>query len=378
MRRLLTRKTGLIVLVVVVAVAGLAWWQRTPLAAWYYLRELARADESTREPWIERVVSLDSAAIPGLHACLKREDARACANARAALAVLLARWGHDDRRYHQLIQELSDGFSHLSVPGQAQVLGLHVGLLSTELDKPAPPLVTQSAGRLLGIAADSSDPTVRESALVLAEVLVRRAPGQWLDVYRTLVFKGIRDGAADNRLRAVHLTLHSALRQEDDLLEKVVPLLRDRAASVRRAALLTVGMAEKTVSEDELLPLLHDPDAEVRRLCETALRGRGLQDDHLQLARLISDRRPSSRLEVLELLWHVEDLDLSTWLRRLSQDVDGAVRAAAVREIASQTLVDLSDRLRQMAHDDPSPAVRQLATYWWQQHRSRLGARGER
>lgn len=368
MRRLFCKKTALITLGVLLLATGIGWWQRTPILAWHYVRQLAQAAERERAAWVERVASLDSAAFPGLHACLKCDDARACANAEAALLCLTSRWGADDSRSLQVIQTLSDDFAHLSAGGQRAVLALLATLLRTGKEKTPPVLVTQSAGRLLQLAAPSADEGVRHSALVLAELLVQRSPGQWLDVQRALVLSGLRDAAKDNRVRAVHLTLRSELRRESDLLDKVAPLLRDSSAEVRRAALLAVGMAEKTVAEDELLPLLHDADAEVRRLCETALRGRGLSEDHLRLARWISDPLPSARLQVLEHLWHVEDLDVNTWLRRLTQDTDVAVRAAAVRAAATQTLVDLSDRLRQMAHDDPSPTVRQLAAFWWQYH----------
>jgi hypothetical protein len=68
------------------------------------------------------------------------------------------------------------------------------------------------------------------------------------------------------------------------------------------------------------LRLLHDPDADVRLLCETVLRSRGFQGKHLKLARLITDPRPSVRLQVLEYLESDTDLEPGVWLRRLSVD----------------------------------------------------------
>ena len=58
------------------------------------------------------------------------------------------------------------------------------------------------------------------------------------------------------------------------------------------------------------------------------------------------------------------DLDASVWLRRLSQDPAPAVRAAAVRVMGQQRIVDLTDRLEQMAHSDPSPTVSYLASFY--------------
>ena len=52
------------------------------------------------------------------------------------------------------------------------------------------------------------------------------------------------------------------------------------------------------------------------------------------------------------------------WLRRLSHDPAPEVRVAAIRAASEQTLVDLSDRLDQMARSDPSPTVSQLARYF--------------
>jgi HEAT repeat protein len=193
-------------------------------------------------------------------------------------------------------------------------------------------------------------------------------PEQSGESLRALVRAGLKSQNADSQVRAIHLTLHPLLRNDAELLSEVVPLLRDSAVPVRRAALLAVGMAEKVIGQDELLPLLHDPDADVRRLCEGALRSRGLQDSHLQLARLISDARPSARLDVLSLLPGTTDLEPGVWLKRLSHDPSPAVRAAAVRAAADQTQVDLRDRLRQIAQDDPSPTVRQLAGHYWRQH----------
>jgi hypothetical protein len=122
----------------------------------------------------------------------------------------------------------------------------------------------------------------------------------------------LRSGTASNRLRAIRLTLHPGM----DLLEQVVVLLGDESAEVRRAALLAVGPARDVVHDDQLLPSLHDPDAEVRRLCEAALTSRGLRPEYLQLGRLLTDPRPTARLEVLDCLRGSTELDPGLWLRR--------------------------------------------------------------
>src|SRR5262249_52019682 len=122
--------------------------------------------------------------------------------------------------------------------------------------------------------------------------------------------------------------------------------------------------AREAIRDDELLRSLHDPDPDVRRLCEATLRSRGLQEEQLRRGRLLTDPRPAVRLQVLDGLCRAPDLEPGVWLRHLSHDPEPAVRAAAVRAAAEQTLVDLSDRIEQMARDDPSDTVRQMARHY--------------
>ncbi len=71
---------------------------------------------------------------------------------------------------------------------------------------------------------------------------------------------------------------------------------------------------------------------------------------------------------MLQHLGRQGDLDPGVWLRRLSQDSAAAVRAAAVRAAGAYPQVDLSDRLREMAQQDPSETVRQNAQYYLRQY----------
>jgi len=363
----------LLLLSLLLVLAGIGWWQRTPVLAWYYVRGLSGASEVDRETWVTRVTGLDSAAVPALLACLRRDNPQACANAQTVLVHLVARWGACDARALELADKMTESFPGLSGCGQQNALALAVVLFKGLTPSDRPPSTTLAAGRMLAAAAQGTESGLHARALALAEVLVEGAtPGPWRESLHGLVSTGLKNPDSDTRVRAVHLTLHESLREDSDLRAQVVPLLHDPEAPVRRAAVLGVGMAEQTVGEDELLPLLHDADADVCRLCEGALRGRGLREDHLKLARLISDPRPSARLEVVDYLLDITDLEPGAWLRRLSQDSSPAVRAAAVRAAAAQTQVDLSDRLREVAQNDSSPTVRQLAGHYYQQHRQAL------
>jgi len=110
--------------------------------------------------------------------------------------------------------------------------------------------------------------------------------------------------------------------------------------------------------------VLHDPDREVQRLCEKALRGRGLTSRHIRLARLLTDANPTARLQMFFYLNDDSDLDIVRWLSLLSHDPAESVRLAAVRAAAEQDVSDLRERLEQMAATDPSPTVCQLAGYY--------------
>jgi HEAT repeat protein len=115
---------------------------------------------------------------------------------------------------------------------------------------------------------------------------------------------------------------------------------------------------------DDVLPFLHDTDAEVRAVAEQALRSRGLQAGHLQLARQMTDPQPHVRARVPGLIQDFPDLDTRLWLERLSRDSSPAVRAAVVRAAGEDNQWQLAERMREMARGDPSATVRQIARYY--------------
>src|SRR5262249_50811300 len=148
----------------IAAGAGL-WLGRGPLLGWYYLHGLATAD-GDRDRWAERVAGLDGAAVPPLLECLGRDDARACANARAALLALVRRWGGDGRPHR-----LSEDFAGLSGPGRLEVLGFGAGWLR---DGGASADAARALARTLPDARRSADGGERAAALDLASALLER------------------------------------------------------------------------------------------------------------------------------------------------------------------------------------------------------------
>jgi HEAT repeat protein len=338
-------------------IAGVAWFQRMPLLTWFYVRGLAKAAEKDREIWVNRVAALEGAAVPRLLDCLRRTDSKACANVLAGLTEIIGRWRADDARRADLATHLAEAFSGLSPAGQSATLKLQTLLFRTSQRE----AVLSATVQVLAEAARQKDQQVHGDALLLASELWQETKAdEAVPACRVLVRTCLHDEVARIRLEAIHLASVPGI----DLLEPVAALLEDSVREVRRAALLAVGSSPAAVSTDDLLSALHDDDEVVRRLCEEALRGRGLQEEHIKLGRLMTDREPGTRLQVLDLLRQANDLEPGAWLRRLSHDDSPAVRAAAVRAVCEQRTANLSDRLEQMAQNDPSPTVRQLAQHY--------------
>lgn len=363
MRRLFSRRTLLWVLVLGLVVGGVTWWQRSAILTWVYVQGLARAGNGDREAWIERVAGLDFEAVPSLCRCLEKQEPTACANARAALARLAEGWPPADTRHDRLRACLTHEFPRLSTDGQCAVLGLHTAWL----DQPMSPAMTEGAVRLLAQAARAADKDVRGQAIALAAALVNQnLSAEQIAACRELIRTSLQDSEAVNRVEAARLAVHPRF----ELSREVAPLLDDPAPEVRQMAMVAVGSAPDAVATDDLLRSLHDSDADVRRLCEAALRGRGLRPDDVAMGRLMTDACPSTRLQILNRLPRT-GLEPGVWLRRLSQDPNPAVRAGAIRASADYAQVDFTDRLEKMAQDDPSATVRQLAEHYLKSRRNR-------
>lgn len=362
-----TRKfLGGLLLVFLVGCGIVAWRERSSLLSWFYIYNLARAPDANRPRWVGRVANLGETALPGLFDCLSQSDAHVCANARAALEQMTLSWGYEHARTAELGLRLAREFDRFSPAGQKQVLDLAIGWFrqpSGQLDR-----LASASADLIGESAAVDEDEVRGSALELCGILLNRsatAPGDRatkpVEPARKLVVAALHAHTADHRLHAVSLTLSPGMT---DLLKDVAALLGDESPQVRRAALVAVTEARGVVHDDQLLPCLHDPDPDVRRLCEQVLIARGLRREYLELGRLLTDPQPSQRLQVLDRLRESTELDAGLWLRRLSHDPSDSVRAAALRAMSEQSHVDLSDRIDDMAHNDSSPTVCQLAHFY--------------
>jgi HEAT repeat protein len=357
---MLFRFRKIILLVIILAITGslYGWWRRDDLVGWYCFEQLSQADGGQREIWVNRLIEMDEAILPRALECLAE---RSCSDGEEVLIALVKKW--KDARTVTILKEMLARWSSFTEPGKNCALNIaRVALEETGEQSPI--------GFLCTLARDIVQCGVSEAkngraTLFLAAVLLRLEPKEMPHaLMASLAEQGLRSPDFDLRVQALRFFLQPPLNTDGEFLGRVVPFLKDVSADVRRVALLAVGSNTDLATEDDLLPLLHDADAEVSRLCEVALRSRGLSDQHIILARLISDERPMARLEVLEYLHQARDLAPGVWLRRLCQDLSPAVRAAAIRTAAYYDVVDLRDRLREMAQNDASPTVRQLAGHY--------------
>jgi hypothetical protein len=353
---------GSSIAVVGVALCAFAWTNRTSITAWYAIRGLTNSAPAERGDWMAMIQALDPPPIGQLVSGWRSSDAGICENLRHGLTYLVQSWTSDNPYRVALAIELTAQFPTLSLPGQEAALEVYMQLLHAGSNLSASHELMQATAEILSAAAGAENGAIHTHALALLEHIdenIGPSP-ELLSSSRRLVSVCLSDKQTDCRTRALQL----ARRPEMDLVNEVVGLLNDPEPELRRSAMLMVGPIETAITTDSLLHWLHDPDLEVRRLCEKALRARGLQDAHLLLGRTMTDSKPGTRLQVIELLKRADDLEPGAWLRRLSHDPSAAVRAAAIRAAAEQSLAQLADRLEQMSQNDPCATVRQLAQFY--------------
>ena len=344
-------------------VVGLAVWQRDSCVVWWRVRALAQANPEAREECVHAFVPLGESAMSPLLSALQTDDETACRNLEFGLRAMARHWQADDPRALRTMEAIRERFARLSVEGKNATLHFAAAFIGSTGEAPLPAALARTLGDVM--AAGEPDDRLRPAALALAGALVERAPaGQWQAICRGLALKGLADASPATRVAAIQLVLREPLRKDGALIGRVTPFLRDSEAGVRRVALVALGTNTDVVREEDLLPLLHDADAEIQHLCEVVLRSRGLSDSHVRLARYIGDANPAVRMQVLPLLRQTADLDVDVWLRRLTLDPAPAVRAAAARFAGNELTSDLRRRLDEMAQTDPSPTVREIAQFY--------------
>lgn len=228
------------------------------------------------------------------------------------------------------------------------------------------PWAAAAAGRLFGAAANAG-PDGRRAVLELLPALLKAAsPGSAAGA-RAAVGGGLASADAPTRVLAVRLALHPDLGMRRD----VVPLLGDPEPSVRRAALAAVATGdagEPLLTDEDLFRWLHDADDGVRKVCHSALTGRGRTETEIAFGRRLTHPDPRERLALLlDLRYDQELADPGPWLERLGRDAEPAVRAGAARVAAEVTAERRSicpGWVARVADADPDPTVRRVARYF--------------
>ena len=305
-------------LAALVLVAG-GVWQRERGYVWYCATRLERAPTDQKADWAASIASRGSVAAPTLLGLLRSDDPAVCQAARDGFDLLWKATPEGDATRSQLVSDFFEAEPRFSTPGRAAGLDLLPSLLV-------------------------SQPTVI------------------IDKARGMVNAAIKSESVDVRLQAIGL----CQRPELDAAELILPLLNDSSNDVRRSAILALGPASDRaplINDDELLNWLHDKDPEVRKLCERSLRSRGRSPRDIHLGRLYTSPEPSVRQKLLLELADEEELDVTVWLERLTNDNDPAVRAGAVR-VAADRRAGLLNRLTQMGKSDPDATVRRIAAYY--------------
>ncbi len=378
MKAILKSKKTWTAIALLAGLSALGVWQHKPILAWYYVRQLGGAYPETRDAWARKVAALEDVAVPRLLEGLRDQDAMVCANMQYPLFLMAKKWGLDDPRALDLLDQVRGRFHDFSPAGQEKVLLMVTSLMHRERraeggvemqdepPRPLPPHLTTVVGTMM-IEAEKQEELRGVALLLAAELIDCVQPGQWTDVGAEMAERGLRHSAPGARVAALQLLGRGPMRKNKEVIEKALPLLHDPEPTVRKAALVAFAPEADLARDDIFLPLLHDADDEVQFWCETVLRKRGRSDDDIKIARLISHKDAAMRIRVPNLLQGMPDLNLASWLTQLSQDPSPAVRTAAIRAVGDHPHVNLTERLREMAERDPSPAVRENATFYLRQ-----------
>lgn len=345
------------------ALIGLGWWQRDYLMGWYLTDQLIKAEPQYKSHYIDALAKLgENAQYPLLDHLEKATDASA-PDLTKALGKMFESWGGTASPLsQQCFHHLARRFTSFTAPAQVQTLEL-LASISTN-SQPPNPLTTdflEGTKLILGSLPEANNPSALVPAMKIVSQLIKANTDKELHSRLAgIMAKAITDAPENIKIQAIHL----AIAPDVGLTELSIAALQDKNVEVRKVAILACAAALDSVSVDSLLPSLHDSDSEIRAYCESALIARGLKKEHIQLGKLLTDPKPSKRLEVLDTLMEDGELDQSLWLRKLSHDSSPAVRVAALRMMSLQETTDLNDRIDQMSRSDPSKTVSDLATYY--------------
>lgn len=147
----------------------------------------------------------------------------------------------------------------------------------------------------------------------------------------------------------------------DDKAAPAIAGLKDPEFSVRFQTLTSFAGRPVLMTEESILPLLHDPVPDLQGLVQRVLEARGLSADLIGLGRMVTHERAEMRASAITLLEGHEDIDPVVWLLRLSEDPDAGVRLKAVKAFEGKITPEVTQRLREIVAADDSAEVRAAA-----------------
>src|SRR5436190_4845914 len=171
-------KILLFVLLFVTAAGGLGWRLRSPLTAWWHVRELAQADDATRAARVAAFETLGEDAIAPLLTALKNPDEMICRNIGLGLRAATGAWSADDPRLVRTLQAVRQAFASLAAEGKKASLHFGAALANRLQNETLPAVLARQLGELLSLG--EADVELRPTALGLAGALLECGPEeQW-------------------------------------------------------------------------------------------------------------------------------------------------------------------------------------------------------
>lgn len=223
-------------------------------------------------------------------------------------------------------------------------------ILSAALCDPSPSVRIATLGHVGGLWEWSPG-----TPMLLSE---EKALSSWKEGLHNLVLRRLADTEPDSRIAAVECLGKLAI---DHAAAPALAGLTDSHPQVRMRTLRAFAARRALLTEEGILPLLHDRVGEIAEYAEGVLKLRGLTPDQIVLCRMISHPRPDMRASSIPVLLKRHDIDPEVWLLFLTNDTSESVRLQAVEACRGRVSPEVRQRLREMAAADDSAAIRDLA-----------------
>ncbi len=240
--------------------------------------------------------------------------------------------------------------------------------------EPSPPTWKDAlipARDVLVAAMADNDSEVRAAALLEVGKMWSWLPGltmtpleerqlaDWKDGFVDHVTRHLGDREVKSRAAAISCVAASPLQA---LANQAAVNVDHKEAAIRYATLMAFAQKPAALSNDDIIRRLHDDEPSIAGLASVILKTRGLSQEQVGLAKLITHSKADLRVSVIPLVKDREDIDPEVWLLQLTHDNTEFVRVKAVEALKGRTSPDVERRLRELAAKDTSADVRTLAS----------------